>query len=175
MEHPVVVPKPKPSRPVNHPPAKLLTSWPERLTGDRFNWTDDDKDGQWIALRIIEDQSMLYQSILLLIDPISYRRGADIRLVNDARELQHDVGLDDVNQHTLNELARLFKINFAIYNTETGNWSINDTMKGNRIVLMIYVWGLIRPLVYYDTVKQSYTSIFEIDNPLMQTIGLTTF
>lgn len=171
MESPVPTPRlPKPSRPVNHPPAQLLTSWPKQLIGDVL-WNL--KHGQWIALRIINDQSMLYQSIFLLIDPVSYQNGPNIRLINDARELQYRVGLYDINQEALNELARLLKLYIAIYNLDTGNWTIGTpNSRSNRVILMVYGWNQIRPLVYFSPDEQKYVSIFDVSDQLLREIGL---
>lgn len=160
MEPPVQRREPKVSRPVNHPHAELLYQWPETLAGDNLTNVIDltvNDAGDWIALRVIEDPSMLFQSILLLVDPVSYQSGVNMKLVKEARRLQRATQLYDVNRYTLEQLGRLLGVGLSIYNRKTGRWT---TVDGSPMLYMIYQRGLIQPLVYYHRDRQTYQTKF---------------
>lgn len=158
------------------PTATLVYQWPANMsqlhwdsTGDGLQLSDD---GPWVTPRLITDSSMFYQALILLLDTAGYQNGPDAHLVDDSRVLHHEIGLDEVNQQTIDLVANLLGVYIAIYNSDTGRWTVSQ-FGGNRILLMVYHHGVIWPLVYHRADKHVYQVKFQLDDPLLATIGLS--
>ena len=114
---------------------------------------------------------MFYQAIIFLLDTAGYQSGPDEYLLEHSQLLHQEVGVDEVNAETVDLVASLLGVYIAIYNTETGRWTVSR-FGGDWYLLMVYYQGVIWPLVYHHADQHLYQVKFHPNDPLLATIGL---